>query len=199
MEGSPLDEQSLIERAKGGDTAAYGELVRLHEGVAFRAAYLASGDASLAEDAAQEGFIKAYRALGRFRAGSRFRPWLLAIVANEARNARKAAARRGRLAEAFVENRVIQGESARSPESAALGQESALSVLEAISRLKPSDQSAIHMRYFLDLSEAEMADALACRPGTVKSRLSRATGRLRQMIERNYPDLAFAATDRRKA
>ena len=178
--------------------AAYGELVRLHEGVAFRAAYLASGDAALAEDAAQEGFIKAYRSLGRFRAGSRFRPWLLTIVANEARNARKAARRRGRLAEEFVENRLLYGDTVRSPESAALGQESARSVLEAISRLKQSDQLAIHMRYFLDLSEVEMADAMACRPGTVKSRLSRATGRLREMIERNYPDLVAEATEQRK-
>jgi DNA-directed RNA polymerase specialized sigma24 family protein len=87
-------------RAKGGDTAAYERLVRGYQEVAFRTAYLITGDASEAEEATQEAFVKAYRALGRFRSGAHFRPWLLAIVANEARNQRRAAARRVSLREA---------------------------------------------------------------------------------------------------
>ena len=61
-------------RAKGGDTAAYERLVRTYQEVAFRTAYLITGDASEAEEATQEAFVKAYRALGRFRSGARFRP-----------------------------------------------------------------------------------------------------------------------------
>ena len=71
--------------------------MRGYQEVAFRAAYLIIGDASEAEEATQEAFVKAYRALGRFRSGARFRPWLLAIVANEARNQRRAATRRAGL------------------------------------------------------------------------------------------------------
>ena len=68
--------------------------MRAHQEVAFRSAYLITGDASETEDASQEAFVKAYRALRRFRPDAPFRPWLLTIVANEARNRRKAASRR---------------------------------------------------------------------------------------------------------
>src|SRR3954470_18337158 len=94
----PLAEEALVERARRGDAGAFEELVVAYQGVAFRTAYLIARDASDAEEAAQDGFVKAYRALGRFRAGSPFRPWLLAIVANEARNRRRSAGRRDRLA-----------------------------------------------------------------------------------------------------
>ena len=82
---------ALIERACHGDIGAYEELVRQHQDLAYRTAYLITGGAAEAEDAAQEAFVKAYYALGRFRAGAPFRPWLLRIVVNEARNRRKAA------------------------------------------------------------------------------------------------------------
>src|SRR5215210_9428067 len=93
----PPDEQRLLERARRGDAAAYEELVRAHQQTAFRTACLLSGSAADAEEAAQDGFLKAWRALPRFRAGAPFRPWLLAIVANEARNRRRAAGRRAGL------------------------------------------------------------------------------------------------------
>jgi RNA polymerase sigma factor (sigma-70 family) len=92
-----LEEAKLAERARAGDTAAYERLVRMYQVVAFRAAYLVTGDAPEAEDATQEAFIKAYRALDRFRPGASFRPWLLTIVINEARNRRRSAGRRAKL------------------------------------------------------------------------------------------------------
>jgi RNA polymerase sigma-70 factor, ECF subfamily len=64
--------------------------MREHEEAAFRTAYLIVGSAADAEDVTQEAFVKAYRALGRFRTGAPFRPWLLRIVGNEARNHRRA-------------------------------------------------------------------------------------------------------------
>ena len=70
--------------------------MRAYQGIAFRTAYLLSGNAADAEEAAQDGFVKAYRALGRFRRGAPLRPWLLRIVANEARNRRRSAGRRER-------------------------------------------------------------------------------------------------------
>jgi RNA polymerase sigma-70 factor (ECF subfamily) len=81
-----VDDAGLIELAKDGDVRAYGELVERYREVAFRTAYLIARNAADAEDAAQEAFVKAYYALGRFRAGEPFRPWLLRIAANEARN-----------------------------------------------------------------------------------------------------------------
>ena len=69
-----MEETKLAARARAGDTAAYERLVRMHQAVAFRAAYLVTGDTPEAEDASQEAFIKAYRALDRFRPGAPFRP-----------------------------------------------------------------------------------------------------------------------------
>ena len=79
------------------DLESYDQLVREHQGIAFRTAYVITGSAADAEEVVQDAFVKAYRARGRFRSGSPFRPWLLAIVANEARNRRRATGRRARL------------------------------------------------------------------------------------------------------
>src|ERR687885_1387947 len=81
-------------RARDGDTAAYERLVSRHAQVAFRVACVLAGSAADAEEAAQDAFVKAYKALGRFRPGHPFRPWLLKIVANEAHNRRRAPGRR---------------------------------------------------------------------------------------------------------
>jgi DNA-directed RNA polymerase specialized sigma24 family protein len=91
-----MTEAELIARAKRGDAAAYEELVHTYQGIAFRTAWLVAGNAADAEEAAQDGFVKAYRALWRFRAGAPFKPWLLRIVTNEAHNRRRTAGRHAR-------------------------------------------------------------------------------------------------------
>ena len=94
VEGRPTEDSELVERARHGDQDAYAELVTRYQALAARTAYVITGNEPDAEEAAQEGFVKAYYALDRFRAGAPFRPWLLRIVANEAINRRKAAGRR---------------------------------------------------------------------------------------------------------
>ena len=91
MGGRPLDDRALAERARNGDVAAYERLVAAYQGIAYRMAYVITGSAHDAEDATQDGLVKAYYALGRFREGASFRPWLLTIVGNEARNRRRSA------------------------------------------------------------------------------------------------------------
>src|SRR3979409_2166174 len=86
MEGRPTDDAELFARAQRGETAAYEEIVQRYQQVAFRTAYVITGSAAEAEDAAQAGFVKASPALASFRPGPEPRPWLLRIVANEARN-----------------------------------------------------------------------------------------------------------------
>ena len=94
----PLDDDgTLVDRARAGDVGAYELLVEQHQDIAVRVAALMCGAAD-APDVTQEAFVKAWRALDRFRPGAPFRPWLLAIVANEARNARRSAGRRAALA-----------------------------------------------------------------------------------------------------
>jgi RNA polymerase sigma-70 factor (ECF subfamily) len=184
LEATHLEDSRLVEQAQQGDTGAFGQLVGRYQDVAFRVAYLVAGDAADAEDIAQDAFIKAYAALDRFRPQAPFRPWLLQIVANEARNRRRSAGRRAHLALRAAEDQrnAVSGDAAPSPEAAALANEQRRSLLDAVNGLRLEDRQAITFRYFLDLSEAEMADALGCARGTVKSRLSRALGRLREQL-----------------
>lgn len=183
MEGLLLDETeaALVERARGGDVAAYEELVRQYQQVAFRVAYVIAGSAQEAEDAAQEGFLRAFRALSQLRADAPLRPWLLTIVANAARTRRANAARHPTLALSAAADRAAN-EPDSSPELAAMIAEQRRELLAAIQALRPDDREVIACRYLLDLSEAETAGVLGCPRGTVKSRLSRALQRLRQQL-----------------
>ena len=181
MEDRPLSEAELVARAKRGDERAYERIIEQHQTIAFRVAWLITGSAADAEEAAQDAFLNAYRALARFRDGAPFRPWLLRIVANEAHNRRDAAHRHQRLALRAVEER-RPDDAVPSPEAALLDSERRAELLAALSRLPQRDRLAIAYRYFLELSEAEMAAALRCRRGTVKSRLSRALARLRKEV-----------------
>jgi RNA polymerase sigma factor (sigma-70 family) len=140
-------------------------------------------DASDAEEAAQDGFVKAYRALRRFRSGSPFRPWLLRIVANEARNRRRAAGRRANLALRAAEE-TRPGDAVPSPEAALLGDERRTELLAAVNALREEERDVIACRFFLDLSEEETAATLDVKLGTVKSRTARALEHLRAEVER---------------
>ena len=179
VEGRPLGEGELVLRAQRGDERAFEELVRAHQEVAFRVAYLIAGTVGEAEDAVQDGLVKAWRALGRFRAGAPLRPWLLRIVANEARNRRRSAGRRAALV-LRAEREGVSGDAAPSPEAALLAGEERERLLAALEQLPDDARLVVACRYLLGLSEAETAAALDVRPGTVKSRTARALDRLRE-------------------
>lgn len=193
MEGRPLEDPELVELAKGGDVRAYGELVDRYREIAFRTAYLIARNSADAEDATQDAFVKAYYALDRFRSADPFRPWILRIVSNEARNRRRSAGRRERLTLRVVERRG-PGDAAPSPDAAAIAQEMRRTLLAALETLPERDREVIACRYLLELSEAETAQTLGIRPGTVKSRLSRGLARLR----RELPE-GFAPSEERDA
>lgn len=181
MASPPPADEVVVARARAGDGDAFAQLVRPHEEIAFRTALMITRNAAEAEDAAQEAIVKAFRALGRFRADAPFRPWLLAIVANEARNRRRSAGRRESLAlRAAGESSPPDTGAASSPEGALLAAELRAQLLEAVERLPDDQRVVVFCRYFLDLSEEETARVLGIRRGTVKSRLSRALGRLRE-------------------
>ena len=181
MEDRPPADAELVSRARRGDAAAYEDLVTAHQQIAFRTAYLVLGDAAEAEDATQEAFVKAYRALDRFREGAAFRPWLLRIVANTARNARRSAVRRRGL-QMRAEAGTPRDAASLSAEAAALAAERRRTLLAAINALSVDDRLVIGARYFLELPEAEIAAIAGVAPGTVKSRLSRARSRLAQAL-----------------
>ena len=185
MEGRPLDDLALVERARNGDVNAYEALVQQYQQLAYRVAYQVTLDAADAEDAAQEAFVNAYYALGRFRPGAPFKPWLCRIVANEARNRRVAAHRRTALAER-AQRAQASGEAAPSPEAAAEADEFRATLIETLGRLRDDDRLILSYRLFFDFSEADMAEALKVPKGTVKSRLSRALARLRTALPADF-------------
>jgi RNA polymerase sigma factor (sigma-70 family) len=129
-----------------------------------------TGSAADAEDATQDALVKAWRALGRFRTGEPFRPWLRQIVANEARNRRRSARRRVRL-------------SLRAASDTLTADVDRVALLDAVNELPADAQAVIACRYLLGLSEQETALALDVAPGTVKSRTSRALDRLRELYD----------------
>jgi RNA polymerase sigma-70 factor (ECF subfamily) len=168
----------LVGRARRGDLGAFEELVRRHECTAVRVASVVCGSAG-AEDAAQEGFIRAFRSLDRFDTERAFRPWLLRIVVNVAKNRVRTEQRQLQLA--FRVPHV--GATADAGPDSVVAEERQLAVTQALLRLPERDRVMIACRWFEDMTEREMADTLAIRLGTVKSRLSRAMSRLRAELE----------------
>jgi RNA polymerase sigma-70 factor (ECF subfamily) len=174
----------LIRLAQGGDTTAFTELVRRYQEAAFRAAYLVLRDAPEAEDAAQDAFVKAFRALNRFRTGS-MRPWLLKIVMNESLNRLKSRKRRTAATERLARAEPLSW----SLDETVISRERAALLREAVDGLREQERTVIYLRYFLMLSEQELAEYLGCAPGTVKSRLHRAVSKLKEVVARGYPGL----------
>lgn len=181
-------EQEWLARAQRGDLAAYDALVREYEQLAFRAAYLITRDANEAADAAQDAFVRAYRAIGSFRRGEPFRPWLLRIVTNQALNRIQATRRRTNMTERYGQE-MNQEQDIPSPQRALERREQNERLLQAVSRLSVEEQSLIALRYFLELPESEVATALDIPLGTVKSRLHRTLAKLRELIKNEFPEL----------
>jgi RNA polymerase sigma-70 factor, ECF subfamily len=169
-----------------GDVDAYASLLATHHGPARRlaAALCGSGDA---DEVAQDAFVKAWYGLGRFRPGAEFRPWLLRIVANEARNRRRSTGRRAGYALRFATDRAAApGEAAPSPEAAVLVAEARRSLVAALATLPHRLRDAVACRHLLGLSEAETAEVLGVPRGTVKSRTARGLARLTQLMEADH-------------
>ena len=186
MTASDTDQQ-LVQRAQRGDLRAFDLLVLKYQG---RIAALISryvSDAGEVEDVTQEAFIKAYRALGKFRGDSAFYTWLYRIAANAAKNHLVAKGRRPGAdatiedAEGFDEGGLLS-ESA-SPEALAMGKELAEVVESALNELPDELKAALILREFDGLSYDDIADVLGCPVGTVRSRIFRAREAIDQRVK----------------
>ena len=184
---APDTDQQLVQRAQRGDLRAFDLLVLKYQG---RIAALVSryvSDAGEVEDVTQEAFIKAYRALGKFRGDSAFYTWLYRIAANAAKNHLVAKGRRPGAdatiedAEGFDEGGMLS-ESA-SPEALAMGGELAEVVESALNALPDELKAALMLREFDGLSYDDIADVLGCPVGTVRSRIFRAREAIDQRVK----------------
>lgn len=181
-----MNEANTIQRAQQGDEEAWLILVRQHQQALFQLAYLLAGDADTAEDVVQDALLRAYHGLARFDSTRPLRPWLLQIVRNLARNHHRAANRYLAALQRWWQERARAPAYEPDPGATPTGPEL---LWQAIRQLDRPDQEVIYLRYFLELSVADTATALAIAEGTVKSRLARAIGRLRDVVQQEYPAL----------
>ena len=173
------DDTVLVRRALTGDGRAYGDLVRRHQGAALRVAAGICGSTEEARDIVQDAFVKGHRALRSWRGDAPVRSWLLRIVANDARNAVRARARRRQREERFGALREVGGGDPVG-DAVALDDE-ARALLDLLGRLDERDRAVLACRFVAGLSEQETAVALAVPVGTVKSRTARALERARTL------------------
>jgi len=182
-----LADEQLIASSQAGDKGAFGELVRRYRERAQTAAYRFCGDPHLAEDIAQETFIKIWRNIPRFRAGN-FQSWMYRIVINTAidhtRQARPTV---------DIED-VPLAASGDNPEGAALRIERTQAIRQAITRLPPHSRAVLILREYEGLSYKEIAAALDIPLGTVMSRLNYARNCLRADLAPLLEE-AHASTD----
>lgn len=180
-----LDEKTLIRLAIDGDVTAWEPLMQQHQQAVFRLCYLLLGDSNDAEDVAQETFLRAWNHLKRFDSTCPLRPWLLSIASNLASNRRRSA---GRYLAALT--RAFRDEPAPiNLEEKNLQSNDANELWKAVKTLNFQDQQIIYLRYFMDLSVNETAQAMKIAEGTVKSRLNRAIEKLRKIIQQDFPIL----------
>jgi RNA polymerase sigma-70 factor (ECF subfamily) len=196
-----MEEQEAIARLKRGDISGLEALVRKYQVQAVRAAYLITRDRGLAEDIVQAAFLRAYERIGQFDAGRPFGPWFLRGVVNDAI---KAAARCQHQVPLEVNPQgeetslaELLADPAPSPDDWVEAAELRQAVWAALGELPPAQRAAIVMRYYLNLSEAEMADELACPPGTVKWRLYAAQKRLRMLLRPLWPGASGSRREER--
>lgn len=174
---SPVEsEKDLITQAQKGDRRAFSQLVRRHREGVVNVVYRMCGDANLADDAAQETFIRAWQHLPGYRPRSPFRNWLYRIATNVARDALR------REREMVSLDSVPLANSEQGPEAAVEGKERGDRVRQAVLSLPPASRAVLVLREYEDLSYREIADTLGIPMGTVMSRLNYARNRLRESL-----------------
>ncbi len=173
------DEHELIDRAKAGDASAFERLAGRHAAPLWRCALALGKDRHWAEDLVQETLVEAWRSLARFDGRSGFSPWLYGILRHRFLKGRRCrnAARLSGASDALARERC----AARSPDHSAEVSEDAQRVRRAVASLPEEHRLVVELRFFAGATLEEIAAALGCPLGTVKSRLHHALEKLRHM------------------
>ncbi|MBI4318063.1 MAG: sigma-70 family RNA polymerase sigma factor [Chloroflexi bacterium] len=169
-----MSEAELIRRAQAGDWAAFELLAGQYREVLSRTAYFTTRDRESVQDIVQESLVQVWRGLPSYRPYGSFRAWVVKIVVNQARKTH----RRKRVETVPLEAVAEAAGDIDGPGEAAVQQDEAARLRVALATLSADHREVLVLRYYADLTVPEIARALRCREGTVKSRLSRALGRL---------------------
>jgi len=187
-----MNEQEAIERLRRGQISGLATLVERYQLQAVRAAYLITQDQDLAKDAVQNAFLRVHRSIGSYDGQRPFAPWLMRIVVNCALKAAKGRGAWGgvNLKDGALDDAWLDAlpDPAPSPDDAAEAAEIDRAVWTAVQALTPEQRAVVAMRYYLDLSEGEMAASLQVPAGTVKSRLHAARNALRKLLTVRLPE-----------
>ena len=171
-------EAALVRRCQVGDQEAFGMLVEHYRSVLFGTAFLMIRDRGLAEDTVQEALTQMWRHLPSLRLHGSFKAWLIRIVSNEA----KQQFRKKRVPTVPLEQTAEGGENLDPAETNIVHNEDRQHMRQALEMLPSAQKEAVVLRYFSDLSIPEIAAVTGQREGTIKSRLSRALGRLGEVL-----------------
>ena len=179
VRGVQTEESILISRACDGDQDAFRQLVERYQGAVYNLAYRMLGDPNDAEDAAQEIFVRIYRQLGRYDPTRKFSTWTLAIATNYCIDQ----LRRRRMQLVPLENIIPWARTREAgPEREAITQESRDEVQRLIKQLPEKYRAPLVLRYFDELSCAEIAEVLGMPEGTVKTQIHRARKALGKLL-----------------
>ena len=172
-----MDEAEAIRCCQQGERDAFHFLVERYGKVLYGTAYLMTGDAGLSEDLVQEAFLQAWQGMPSFRPGANFKAWILRILTNQVVTKR----RRRRVPEVPLAQGMALPDSSIGAEEMTISEEERLYIRRILETLTGEQRETVVLRYYADLTVPEMAKALGCREGTVKSRLHRALARLRHV------------------
>lgn len=184
-----MNEYDAIAFLKKGNIIGLKPLVQNYQVQAIRTAYFIIQDKSLAEEVVQDAFLRVYDHIEQFDEARPFSPWFFRIVTNLAIKAAKKEARTLSLDNPTTgpEKSILEliPDKLPAPDDKIAMQQLQEEVWQALGKLTPKQRSVIVMRYYLDMSEAEMSDKLEIAPGTVKWHLYAARERLRALLSAN--------------
>jgi RNA polymerase sigma-70 factor, ECF subfamily len=181
-----VDEQQAIQRLKQGDISGLEFLVARHQVKAVRTAYLITRDQGLAEDIVQDSFLQAFRAIRGFDATRPFEAWFLRSVVNAAVKTMQRSARQVEVGDESDESLLAElAARVESVESQVESIEVQNQIWDAMQKLSPRQRAVVVQRYFLEMSEKEMAAETGSAVGTVKWMLNAARERMRGLLERS--------------
>lgn len=172
-----------LERCRAGDPGAIEALVQTHRPALYRLAVSILDDPAEADEAVQETFLAALRALPSYRGDAAFNTWLYRIAVNVSRGRRRKGRTWQRLKDALTALVGLTGEAAEHPETAVARRETRTAVWQAVQTLGEKHRWPVILRYYQGLSVAEIAAVLELNEGTVHSRLSIARERLRGALQ----------------
>ena len=183
-----MDEEELIALSQDGDQDSFRALMERYRPTLVRTSFLTTRDRDVAQDVVQETLVQVWRGLPSYKPRGSFRAWLLKILVNQARRQY----RRKHVPTVQLDAASKMWSEGENPGDAAQRQEQHEQLREALELLSDDHREVVILRYFSELTVPEIAQALNCREGTVKSRLSRAQSHLRQILSDGSPRITKA-------